>query len=78
MENQEVEEVGELNVLNTGIGLLVFAPMLYGLAHYILYEYVGAWMLEWGSYFFAFFGILFLIGGILGRIFGRGNDGLED
>lgn len=68
-EEELVDE--DVNSFTTGIGLLIFAPFMYFGAHYILYEYFGAWLLEYGSYFFALSGIVFLIFGVIGKILNR-------
>lgn len=68
---KDMKETGETNCFATGIGLLIFAPILYFVAHYIVYEYIGAWMLEYGSYFFVLSGIVFLIFGIIEKILDR-------
>lgn len=79
MENVEVEvrdinEIGDINCFRYAVGLLIAAAAEYVGGKYILDDYVVAWMLVYAAYFFAFFGVVFLIFGIVGELLGGKSD----
>ena len=72
VESDEYEEelvCEDVDRLNIGIGLLVIAPVIYCIAHYIMYEYLDAWLFEYVAYFFVLCGIVFVIVGIIEKIY---------
>lgn len=66
MENEkDIGEFEEISFFELASMLLISAPIMYLVTHYILYRFAGIQMIEYLSIFLAVLGIILLLKGII-------------